>query len=297
MACVSLAGYDLSLNVVAALLTIIGYSVNDTIVIFDRVRENAKQMPKEGLDAVVNLSVNQTLSRTVITAGMTFLSVVALYVFGGEALQGFAFTMIVGIIAGTYSTVFIASAIATLLSERGQSRSRQIASFRRTSSTISGKLTRVDEVAAVRELEVTASQLRRHEPRLFNRNVRIVRGVVDRDPLLVVADLLPLPLRPRSSRWPPRSCRRDRCGTRRPGSSRAGDASPRIASPQRRRTSDRSGSCSRRHRAFRRCGSQNCARALMLSGNVWLMTSRPSALNSCSTQGNQMSPAVQPPLP
>ena len=138
MACVSLAGYDLSLNVVAALLTIIGYSVNDTIVIFDRVRENAKQMPKEGLDAVVNLSVNQTLSRTVITAGMTFLSVVALYVFGGEALQGFAFTMIVGIIAGTYSTVFIASAIATLLSERGQSRSRQIASFRRTSSTISG---------------------------------------------------------------------------------------------------------------------------------------------------------------
>jgi len=138
MACVSLAGYDLSLNVVAALLTIIGYSVNDTIVIFDRVRENAKQMPKEGLDAVVNLSVNQTLSRTVITAGMTFLSVVALYVFGGEALQGFAFTMLVGIIAGTYSTVFIASAIATLLSERGQRRSRQLASFRRTSSTISG---------------------------------------------------------------------------------------------------------------------------------------------------------------
>jgi SecD/SecF fusion protein len=138
VACVSLAGYDLSLNVVAALLTIIGYSVNDTIVIFDRVRENAKQMPKAGLDAVVNLSVNQTLSRTVITAGMTFLSVVALYVFGGEALQGFAFTMLVGIIAGTYSTVFIASAIATLLSERGQGRSRQIASFRRTSSTISG---------------------------------------------------------------------------------------------------------------------------------------------------------------
>ena len=69
LACLSLAGYDLSLNVVAALLTIIGYSVNDTIVIFDRVRENAKRMPAEGLDAVVNLSVNQTLSRTVITAG------------------------------------------------------------------------------------------------------------------------------------------------------------------------------------------------------------------------------------
>ena len=121
LACVSLAGYDLSLNVVAALLTIIGYSVNDTIVIFDRVRENAKRMPAEGLDAVVNLSVNQTLSRTVITAGTTFLSVVALYVFGGEALQGFAFTMLVGIVAGTYSTVFIASAIAILLSGRPSS--------------------------------------------------------------------------------------------------------------------------------------------------------------------------------
>jgi protein-export membrane protein SecD/preprotein translocase SecF subunit len=115
LACVSLAGYDLSLNVIAALLTIIGYSVNDTIVIFDRVRENARRIPAEGLEAVVNLSVNQTLTRTVITAGTTFLSVVALYLFGGEALRGFAFTMLVGIVAGTYSTVFIASATAILL--------------------------------------------------------------------------------------------------------------------------------------------------------------------------------------
>jgi protein-export membrane protein SecD/preprotein translocase SecF subunit len=116
LACISLAGYDLSLNVVAALLTIIGYSVNDTIVIFDRVRENAKRMPAEQLDAAVNISVNQTFSRTVITAGTTFLSVVGLYFFGGEALWGFAFTMLVGVAAGTYSTVFIASAIAVLLS-------------------------------------------------------------------------------------------------------------------------------------------------------------------------------------
>ncbi|MDP3720347.1 MAG: protein translocase subunit SecD [Acidobacteriota bacterium] len=120
LACLSLAGYDLTLNVVAALLTIIGYSVNDTIVIFDRVRENARQQPAQALDEVVNLSVNQTLSRTVITAGTTFLSVAALYVFGGEALQGFAFTMLVGIVAGTYSTVFIASAIAILLSQRSR---------------------------------------------------------------------------------------------------------------------------------------------------------------------------------
>jgi preprotein translocase subunit SecF len=138
LACLSLAGYDLSLNVVAALLTIIGYSVNDTIVIFDRVRENVKRMPAEGLDAVVNLSVNQTLSRTVITAGATFLSVVALYGFGGEALKGFAFTMMVGIVAGTYSTVFIASSIATLLSGTPGRQRRHIESFRRTRSTISG---------------------------------------------------------------------------------------------------------------------------------------------------------------
>jgi SecD/SecF fusion protein len=124
LACLSLAGYDLSLNVVAALLTIVGYSVNDTIVIFDRVRENAKRLPADSLDAAVNLSVNQTLSRTVITAGTTFLSVVALYVFGGEALRGFAFTMMVGIVAGTYSTVFIASSLAILLSGRGALTSR-----------------------------------------------------------------------------------------------------------------------------------------------------------------------------
>ena len=138
LAFISLAGYDLSLNVVAALLTIIGYSVNDTIVIFDRVRENAKRMPADTLDAVVNLSVNQTLSRTVITAGTTFLSVAALYAFGGEALRGFAFTMLVGIVAGTYSTVFIASSTATLLSGTPGRQPRQIESFRRTRFTISG---------------------------------------------------------------------------------------------------------------------------------------------------------------
>ena len=117
LACLSFAGYDLTLNVTAALLTIIGYSVNDTIVIFDRVRENVRAMRGASLSTVVNLSVNQTLSRTMITAGATFLSVLSLYLFGGEALRGFAFTMLVGIASGTYSTVFIASAIATRLSQ------------------------------------------------------------------------------------------------------------------------------------------------------------------------------------
>ncbi|MGD9902006.1 MAG: protein translocase subunit SecF [Vicinamibacterales bacterium] len=115
----ALFGYDLSLNIVAALLTITGYSVNDTIVIFDRVRENIRaKMRRDPLEKVVNTAVNQTLSRTVITAGTTFLSVMALYLFGGEVLEGFAFTMLVGIVSGTYSTVFIAAAIAIILGNR-----------------------------------------------------------------------------------------------------------------------------------------------------------------------------------
>ena len=111
-------GYELSLNVVAAIMTITGYSVNDTIVIFDRVRENLRSMRRDSLRDVVNVSVNQTLGRTIITAGTTFLAVLSLYLFGGEVLKGFAFTMLVGIISGTYSTVFIASAIAILLGQR-----------------------------------------------------------------------------------------------------------------------------------------------------------------------------------
>ena len=101
-------GYDLSLNVVAAILTITGYSVNDTIVIFDRVRENFRSMRRDSLEHVVNTSVNQTLGRTIITAGTALLSVLALYLFGGEVLRGFGFTMVVGIVVGTYSTLFIA---------------------------------------------------------------------------------------------------------------------------------------------------------------------------------------------
>jgi preprotein translocase subunit SecF len=110
--------YDITLNVIAGLLTITGYSVNDTIVVFDRVRENMRSMRRDNLGRIVNVAVNQTLSRTVITAGTTLLSVVALYLFGGEVLEGFAFTMMVGIISGTYSTVFIASAIAIMFQGR-----------------------------------------------------------------------------------------------------------------------------------------------------------------------------------
>jgi preprotein translocase subunit SecF len=112
-------GYELSLNVVAAILTLVGYGVNDQIVIFDRVRENLRTHRREPLESVINRSVNQTLPRTIITAGTTFLSVLALFLFGGEVLAGFAFAMLVGIVTSTYSTVFIASAIAVMLSKRG----------------------------------------------------------------------------------------------------------------------------------------------------------------------------------
>ncbi len=118
LAVLTFFGYDLSLNIVAAILTITGYSVNDTIVIFDRVRENLRSKRRDSLETVVNQSVNETLSRTIITAGTTFLAVLSLYLFGGEVLEGFAFTMLVGIISGTYSTVFIAAAIAILLSSK-----------------------------------------------------------------------------------------------------------------------------------------------------------------------------------
>ena len=117
--------YDLTLNVIAAILTVTGYSTNDTIVIFDRVRENLRGMRRDSLIQVINASINQTLGRTVLTGGLTLLSVIALFFFGGEVLRGFAFTMIIGIITGTYSSVFVAAAIVTIW--RGDSVTRAAA--------------------------------------------------------------------------------------------------------------------------------------------------------------------------
>jgi preprotein translocase subunit SecF len=106
--------YDMSLNVIAAILTMTGYSTNDTIVIFDRIRENLRTMRRDSMYNIINVSVNQTLGRTVITSGTALLTALALFFFGGEVLHGFAFTMVVGIITGTYSSVFIAAAIVSL---------------------------------------------------------------------------------------------------------------------------------------------------------------------------------------
>jgi preprotein translocase subunit SecF len=107
----SLFNKEISLTVIAALLTLVGYSMNDTIVIFDRMRENLKLMRRESLESLMNISVNQTLSRTVMTSGLTFLTVVALFLFGGPVLHTFSFALVAGIIVGTYSSVFVATPI------------------------------------------------------------------------------------------------------------------------------------------------------------------------------------------
>ena len=105
----SLVNQEITLTVIAAILTLIGYSMNDTIVVFDRIRENLATNRRETLADVVNRSINQTLSRTVISSGLTFLTVLALYIFGGEVLHGFSFALVVGILIGTYSSIAVAA--------------------------------------------------------------------------------------------------------------------------------------------------------------------------------------------
>ncbi|MBM3783772.1 MAG: protein translocase subunit SecF [Acidobacteria bacterium] len=107
----SLVDKEISLTVIAALLTLVGFSMNDTIVVFDRIRENLPSMRKEKFETIVNTSINQTLSRTILTSGLTFLTAVALWLFGGPVLNGFSFALVAGIIVGTYSSIFIASPI------------------------------------------------------------------------------------------------------------------------------------------------------------------------------------------
>ena len=113
----SLRNKPISLTVVAAILTLVGYSNNDTIVVFDRIRENIKLMRREKLADIVNRSINQTLSRTILTAGLTFLTVLALYLFGGEVLNGFSFALVIGILIGTYSSIAIAAPILVAYQE------------------------------------------------------------------------------------------------------------------------------------------------------------------------------------
>jgi preprotein translocase subunit SecF len=105
----ALTNQEISLTVIAAILTLVGYSMNDTIVVFDRIRENLRMSKREPLPDLVNRSINQTLSRTVLTSGLTFLTVLSLYVFGGQVLKGFSFALVIGILIGTYSSIAVAA--------------------------------------------------------------------------------------------------------------------------------------------------------------------------------------------
>ncbi len=121
----SLTNKPISLTVIAAILTLVGYSNKDTIVVFDRIRENIKLLRRERLAEIVNRSINQTLSRTILTAGLTFLTVLALYLFGGEVLHGFSFALVIGILIGTYSSIAIAAPILVAYQDWQQGRRGQ----------------------------------------------------------------------------------------------------------------------------------------------------------------------------
>ena len=111
----SILGYEISLPIVAAFLTIVGYSLNDTIVIFDRIRENMKTRKKDPVAATVNKSINESLSRTIVTSLTTLMVVITLYIFGGEVIHYFSFALIIGVLVGTYSSIFVASLIVVYL--------------------------------------------------------------------------------------------------------------------------------------------------------------------------------------
>ena len=118
----SVFNYEINLTVIAALLTLVGYSVNDTIVVFDRVRENLKTRRRDDFETVLNDSINQTLSRTILTSGLTFMTVIALFVFGGEIINNFAFAMVIGIVVGTYSSVAVAAPLVLVYTNLKRSR-------------------------------------------------------------------------------------------------------------------------------------------------------------------------------
>ena len=107
----SLLNIEIDLTIIAAFLTIVGYSLNDTIVVFDRIRENVVKYARESLDNIVNISLNSTLGRTVVTSFTTFIVVLSLYLFGGEVIKNFAFALIVGVFVGTYSSIYVASPV------------------------------------------------------------------------------------------------------------------------------------------------------------------------------------------
>ncbi len=129
----SLLDKEISLTVIAAILTLIGYSMNDTIVVFDRIREDLKLLRREPLADIVNKSINQTLSRTILTSGLTFLTVLSLYVFGGEVLRGFSLALVIGIMIGTYSSIAVAAPMLVAYQDWRARRAGQAAAERMAS--------------------------------------------------------------------------------------------------------------------------------------------------------------------
>ncbi len=121
----SLFNKQIDLTVIAALLTLVGYSMNDTIVVFDRIRENLRLQRRGTFREIINVSINQTLSRTVLTSGLTLLTALSLFIFGGQVLNGFSFALVVGIIVGTYSSIFIASPILVFAQDISENRKRK----------------------------------------------------------------------------------------------------------------------------------------------------------------------------
>jgi preprotein translocase subunit SecF len=146
----SIFNKEISLTVIAALLTLVGYSMNDTIVIFDRIRENLRTSRREKLEDVINRSVNQTLGRTVMTSGLTFLTVMALFLFGGPVLHGFSFALVVGILIGTYSSVFVASPIVLYWNDYMEAKRKAVpaAGPKMVTPPVSAKKTPVSKGAA-----------------------------------------------------------------------------------------------------------------------------------------------------
>ena len=141
----SLLHFEISLTVIAALLTLVGYSMNDTIVIFDRIRENRRLLRKEDFAALVNKSINQTLSRTILTSGLTFLTVLVLFLMGGQVLRAFSFALVVGIVVGTYSSFGIAAPLVVWWhrwkdQEAGAGTGPAAGNRPRTSDTAAGRL-------------------------------------------------------------------------------------------------------------------------------------------------------------
>jgi len=130
-----LAGYEFDLTIVAALLTVVGYSVNDTVIVCDRVRENMRKVKRESLETIINTSINETLSRTIITTGTALLVLFALYILGGGVIRPFAFALLVGFFSGVYSTIFIASPVV-LLWEKGARKPSRVAEARRQTSEV-----------------------------------------------------------------------------------------------------------------------------------------------------------------